>query len=114
MFSSLKPITMYGQGGVNPPKVTMMLEELGLSYEFSPISMGQVKSPEYIAINPNGRLPAIHDPNTDLTLWESSAILEYLIEVYDKDHKFSFEAGSKEAFHVKQWLFFQASGQGPY
>jgi len=59
-------------------------------------------------------MPAIHDPNRDLTLWESGAIIEYLIEVYDKKQKLSFPAGSNEAYLAKQWLYFQVSGQGPY
>jgi glutathione S-transferase len=49
-----------------------------------------------------------------LLKWESGAIIEYIIEKYDKDHKFSFKAGTDEAYYAKQWLFFQVSGQGPY
>ena len=54
-------------------------------------------------------MPAIVDPNTDLTLWESGAIIEYLVEKYDKDNKVSFPAGSKEAYLAKQWLYFQGT-----
>ncbi|KAJ4295936.1 glutathione S- transferase, nitrogen catabolite repression regulator [Collariella sp. IMI 366227] len=112
--SDLKPIKLYGQLGPNPPKVAILLEELNLPHEAEAIAFQDVKKPEFLAINPNGRVPAIYDPNTDLTLWESGAILEYLIERYDTDQKFSFAPGSNEAFLAKQWLFFQVSGQGPY
>lgn len=61
-----------------------------------------------------GRLPAIYDPNTDLTLWESGAIIQYLVDRYDQEHKLSFPSGSNEAWSASQWLFFQVSGQGPY
>lgn len=49
-----------------------------------------------------------------MTLWESGAIIEYLVDKYDKDQKISFAPGSAEAYLAKQWIFFQASGQGPY
>ncbi|KUJ06634.1 glutathione S-transferase Ure2-like protein [Mollisia scopiformis] len=114
MSSEIKPITVWGKGGPNPPKVAILLGELGLPVEFIIVPLSKVKEPEFLAINPNGRIPAIHDPNTDLTLWESGAIIEYLIERYDTEHKFSFPAGTPEAYHAKQWLFFAASGQGPY
>lgn len=114
MSTPIKPIKVWGQGGPNPPKVAILLEELGVPYEIIPISFTDIKEPDYLAINPNGRLPAIHDPNFDLRLWESGAIIEYLIERYDPDHRFSFPAGTPEAYHAKQWLFFQVSGQGPY
>lgn len=52
--------------------------------------------------------------NTDLTLWESGAIIEYLIEKYDTENKLSFPSGSTLTYLAKQWLFFQVSGQGPY
>lgn len=63
--------------------------------------------------NINGRLPSIKDPNTSLTLWESGAILEYLIERYDTKHLLSFPAGSNESYLARQWLYFQTSGHGP-
>ena len=114
MSSQIKPIKVYGQGGPNPPKVALILNELNLPYEIEPVDFKDVKQPAYLAINPNGRLPSIHDPNTNLTLWESGAIVEYLIERYDTAHKLSFPAGSNEAQHARQWLYFQVSGQGPY
>lgn len=48
-----------------------------------------------------------------MQLWESGAIIEYLIDQYDTSHKLSFDS-SPEKFHTQQWLFFQTSGQGPY
>ena len=114
MSSQLEPLTVWGQGGPNPPKVSIVLEELGVPYEEIPVPLSDVKKPEYVAINPNGRLPAIHDPNTGITLWESGAIVEYLIERYDTSHRLSFARGTPESYHAKQWLYFQATGQGPY
>lgn len=114
MSSSLKPITVYGKAGPNPPKVIMILEELGLPYEINAVPFSEVKGAAYLAVNPNGRLPAIHDPNRDLTLWESGAIIEYLVETYDKENKISFPKGSNESFLTKQWLYYQTTGQGPY
>lgn len=114
MSTNIKPIKVYGEGSANPPKVVIILEELGLPYDNIDVPYSEIKKPEYLKINPNGRIPSIYDPNTDLTLWESGAIIEYLVEKYDKDHKLSYPAGSNEAFQTKQWLFFQATGQGPY
>lgn len=114
MPSQLQPIKLWGQSGPNPPKVSIILEELGIPYEVTPVVGSEVKRPEYIAINPNGRVPAIHDPNTCITLWESGAILEYLIEAYDKKHQLSFAPGTPESYHAKQWLYFSSTGQGPY
>ena len=114
MSSNVKPIKVYGKGGPNPPKVAMILEELGIPHEIIDTQIADTKSPEYLTINPNGRLPSIHDPNTDLTLWESGAIVLYLVDRYDTDHKLSFKSGTDEAYLAQQWLFFQASGQGPY
>jgi glutathione S-transferase len=114
MSSQIKPIKVWGQGGPNPPKVGIILEELGLPYEVIPVPLSDIKKPEYVAINPNGRLPAIHDPNAGITLWESGAIIEYLIELYDTKHRLSFAPGTPESYHAKQWLYFQTTGQGPY
>lgn len=75
--------------------------------------MGDLKKDPYEKICVNGRVPAIEDPNTGVTLWESGAIIEYLAETYDTKHALSF-GSSPEKYYVKQWLHFQMSGQGPY
>jgi glutathione S-transferase len=112
---SLKPITLWGHdSGPNAWKVAMILEELNVPYDFKMISFPDMKKEQYEKINPNGRVPAIEDPNTDITLWESGAIIEYLVETYDKNNKISFPSGSKDYYEAKQWLYYQASGQGPY
>ncbi len=56
---------------------------------------------------------AIENPNTDLTLWESGAIITYLIEQYDKENVLTYSK-LKEKHLLNQWLHFQMSGQGPY
>ncbi|KAI0490131.1 thioredoxin-like protein [Xylaria cf. heliscus] len=112
--TSLKPITVWGHTiGPNPLKVRMVLEELGLPYDFKLIEFEEMKQEAFLKVNPNGRVPAIHDPNTDLTLWESGPIVEYLVEQYDKDHKISYDS-FPEKHHIKQWIAYQISGQGPY
>ncbi|RKK86483.1 hypothetical protein BFJ68_g17139 [Fusarium oxysporum] len=111
-MSDIKPITVYVHGkGPNPKKVTILLEELGVPYKA--IEIVNPKDESFTKINPNGRLPAIEDPNTGLTLWESGAILEYLVEKYDTKHKLSFDT-EPERWYLKQYLHFQMSGQGPY
>lgn len=58
-------------------------------------------------------LAAIIDPNTDITLFESGAIVSYLITTYDNSNSLTYTS-SPEKFHLEQWAYFQASGQGPY
>ncbi|KAL1999627.1 hypothetical protein VTN02DRAFT_4261 [Thermoascus thermophilus] len=114
-MASLKPITLWGHvTGPNPWKVAMVLEELQVPYEIKNIEFPEMKQPPYEKININGRVPAIEDPNTGITLWESGAIIEYLVETYDKEKNISFTAGTSDYFHAKQWLHYQMSGQGPY
>ncbi|KAI9044487.1 glutathione S-transferase family protein [Aspergillus affinis] len=111
----MKPIKVYGGSfGPNPFKVCVVLGELNIPYDPERIDFSKLKTPQYEAINPNGRLPAIFDPNTGITLWESGAIIEYLIENYDQDHRLGFRVDSEEAHHARQWLYFQTTGQGPY
>ncbi|EQB47764.1 hypothetical protein CGLO_13072 [Colletotrichum gloeosporioides Cg-14] len=113
-MAEMKKIKVFGVHGPNAGKVIVLCEELGIPYETEAIPLNDVKNPKYVAINPNGRLPSIQDPNTDLTLWESGAIIEYLTDTYDKAHKLSFEPGTAAAYHARQWLFYQTTGQGPY
>ncbi|KAJ5968144.1 hypothetical protein N7501_004392 [Penicillium viridicatum] len=115
---STKPLTLWtlkGHAGTpNPWKVLMILEELKLPYEPKLVDATDLKKEPYESINPNGRVPALEDPNTGIIIWESGAILEYLVDTYDKEHTISFPAGSKEYYESKQWLHYQMSGQGPY
>ncbi|OBT97662.1 glutathione S- transferase, nitrogen catabolite repression regulator [Pseudogymnoascus verrucosus] len=112
---SLKPITLWGHdSGSNAWKVAMVLEELSVPYTVKMIDFPDMKKEAYESINPNGRVPSIEDPNTGITLWESGAIIEYLVETYDKQNNFNFALGSKEYYEAKQWLYYQVSGQGPY
>ncbi|KAJ9491587.1 hypothetical protein VN97_g1656 [Penicillium thymicola] len=117
MSSTLKTIQLYGSlVGPNPLKTAIVLALLELPYEVVQVPFSKVKEPEYEAINPNGRLPSIHDPNTNLTIWESGAIIEYLIERYDTNEprKLSFAPRSAEAELARSFLHLQATGQGPY
>lgn len=114
-MASLKPITLYTHAsGPNPWKVVMIFNELNLPYESKFMEFPDMKKEPFESININGRVPAIQDPNTGITIWESGAILEYLVETYDKDNKISFQSGTPDYFYAKQWLHFQMSGQGPY
>lgn len=110
----VKPINVYViPPGPNPWKVIIILEELGIPYELKMLGYAEVKSEPFVSINPNGRVPAIEDPNTGITIWESGAIVEYLVDQYDKEEKISYSS-FPEKYHLKQWLHFQMSGQGPY
>ncbi|KAI4235908.1 MAG: hypothetical protein LQ349_002865 [Xanthoria aureola] len=109
-----KPIEVWmSPPGPNPWKVIIVLEELGIPYEIKSIRFEDIKKSPFIDVNPNGRAPAIIDPNTNLTLWESGAIILYLIEQYDSQKKLTFES-LREKNLLNQWLMFQMSGQGPY
>ncbi|KAK3171625.1 hypothetical protein OEA41_003709 [Lepraria neglecta] len=99
--------------GPNPPKVAIVLEELGVPYETQLMDFPDMKQEPFTSINPNGRVPAIEDPNTGITLWESSAIVDYLLGTYDKSNSLQYTSGP-EKFLQKSWMAFQISGQGPY
>ncbi|KAM0563022.1 hypothetical protein ACHAPJ_001866 [Fusarium lateritium] len=110
----MQSITLYShQYGPNTWNVALICEELSLPYETVFVDFAAVKQEPFILLNPNGRLPVIKDPNIGIVLWESGAIVQYLIEQYDKNHILSH---SKFPFnhHLQQWLFFQVSGQAPY
>jgi GSH-dependent disulfide-bond oxidoreductase len=95
----------------NPMKVALFLEESGLPYEVVPIDMrkGDQFKPEFLAINPNAKTPAILDG--DIRVFDSNAILLYLAE---KTGRFLPEAGLSNRGELLSWLMFIASGIGPY
>lgn len=93
-------------------EVAYLLEALGLTYEskFLEFDKEEQKGDEHTSLNPNGRIPTIIDhTNNDYSLWESDAILLYLVDRFDKDGKFM----PQDRYKALNLLFFQASGQGP-
>ena len=109
-------IDLYYWTTPNGHKVTIFLEEAGLPYAVKPvnISKGEQFAPEFLAISPNNRIPAIvdHDPpdgGTPLPLFESGAILLYLA---GKTGTF-YPADLRGRCEVAQWLFWQMGGLGP-
>ena len=108
-------IQLYSFPTPNGVKASIALEELGLPYEVHRVTLADsdVKSPEYLSLNPNNKIPAIIDPNgpdgKPLGLWESGAILIYLAE---KTGKLLGQTASDKA-HIIQWLMFQMGGVGP-
>lgn len=111
----MQPVTLYShQLGPNPWKVAIVLSALDIPYKTTFVDFTAIKQPSYTALNPNGRLPALTDPNTNLTLWESGAIIQYLIDTYDDDTQRLSYASFPERHLAQQWLHFQVSGQGPY
>lgn len=108
-------IQLYSFPTPNGVKASIMLEETGLDYEPHRVTLADadVKSSEFLSLNPNNKIPAIIDPNgpdgTALGLFESGAILLYLA---DKTGQFA-GANATERAHVTQWLMFQMGGVGP-
>ncbi|MDB5265391.1 MAG: gst7 [Parcubacteria group bacterium] len=95
-------------------KVPILLEELGIEYELIPIdiSKGEQKTPEYLVLNLNSKIPTLVDEDAQggpLTIFESGAILEYLAE---KSGKF-LPKDAREKYEVMEWLMFQMAGVGP-
>jgi glutathione S-transferase len=118
MASSEPTIHLYTAQTPNGIKVSMLLEELGLKYETTAISLAKntQKEPWFLEINPNGRIPAMTDTFTDGTpirLFESGSILQYLVDRYDTEHKVSYPRGTKEYYEVNNWLHWQMGGLGP-
>ena len=105
---------VYAFATPNSIKVPIALEELGLQYEIHGVNVrkGEQKSPDFLALNPNAKVPVLVDPEADggeLVLTESAAILIYLAE---KTGKLLPAAGVTRA-RVFEQLFFHASGLGP-
>lgn len=105
-------IDLYTAATPNGHKVSIALEELGLPYQLHVLSFDQQqqKAPEFLQINPNGRIPAIVDrDNDDFAVFESGAILHYLAEKTGK----LLPVDAKGRSVALQWLMFQMGGVGP-
>jgi GSH-dependent disulfide-bond oxidoreductase len=108
-------LQLYSLPTPNGVKVSIMLEEIGLPYEAHLVdfSKNDQQTLEFLSLNPNGKVPAIIDPNgpggKPLPLFESGAILQYLAE---KTRKF-LPIDAARRWQTIQWLHFQMGGIGP-
>jgi GSH-dependent disulfide-bond oxidoreductase len=108
-------LQLYSLPTPNGAKVSIMLEEIGLAYEPHTVNIGKNESwtPEFLSLNPNGKIPAIIDPNgpggKPFGLFESGAILMYLAKKTGK----LLPADEVLSWETIQWVFFQMSFIGP-
>ena len=108
-------IELYTWGTPNGRKASIMLEEVGLPYNVHRIDIGKDDQfkPEYVALNPYSKIPAIIDPDgpdgEPLRLFESGAILVYLAEKTGK----LLPAAPRRKYITLQWLMFQMGAVGP-
>ncbi len=115
MTTQTLPIDLYYAATPNGRKITIMLEELGLPYAIYPINIGRGEqfTPEFLAISPNNKIPAIVDPEgpegKPVSIFESGAILKYLAEKFGK----FYGTTALERIKIDEWLFWQVGGFGP-
>ena len=108
-------LQLYSLPTPNGVKVSIMLEEIGLPYEVHLVDFNKddQKTPEFLSLNPNGKIPAILDPDgpggKPLGLFESGAILQYLAEKTAK----LLPADAARRYQTIQWVHFQMGGIGP-
>src|SRR3954470_15067065 len=108
-------LQLYSLPTPNGVKVSIMLEEIGLPYEVHLVDFNKddQKTPEFLSLNPNGKIPAILDPDgpggKPLALFESGAILQYLAEKTGK----LLPADATRRWQAIQWVHFQMGGIGP-
>ena len=109
-------ITLYGWNTSNGRKISIALEEMGLDYRYAPVDItrGEQHTPAFRNLNPNGKIPAIHDSDgpdgEEITLFESGAILIYLAQKADS---VLYPDEPRRQYDVLQWLMFQMGGIGP-
>ncbi|MEW6257719.1 MAG: glutathione S-transferase N-terminal domain-containing protein [Pseudomonadota bacterium] len=115
MAEDLKPIELHYWPTPNGWKITIMLEECGLPYTIKLVNIGKGDQfkPEFLAISPNNKMPAIVDPDgpggAPISVFESGAILQYLGR---KTGQF-YPSDERKRVEVDEWLFWQMAGLGP-
>jgi len=104
-------ITLYTWTTPNGRKISIMLEECALPYTVKAVDLGRGEqfAADFVALNPNAKIPAIVDDDGPLTVFESGAILVYLAEKCGC----LLPAAGPERYAVLQWLMFQMGGVGP-
>lgn len=115
MDQTQKPIELHYWPTPNGWKVSILLEELGVPYDvhYVNIGAGEQFKPEFLAIAPNNRMPAIVDPDgpggQPISVFESGAILQYLARKFDR----FYPSDERARVAVEEWLFWQVGGLGP-
>ncbi|WP_340108436.1 glutathione S-transferase N-terminal domain-containing protein [Pikeienuella sp. HZG-20] len=110
-----EPIALYYWPTPNGWKISILLEELNLPYETHYINIGKGEqfAPEFLAIAPNNRMPAIVDPDgpdgKPVSIFESAAIMMYLA----RKHGAFYGETERERIEIEQWLMWQMGGVGP-
>lgn len=110
-----RPIQLYYWPTPNGWKISIMLEECGVPYEVIPVNIGRGDQfkPDFLALSPNNKMPAILDPEgpdgQPISIFESGAILQYL----GRKTGLFYPADERGRVEVDQWLFWQMSGLGP-
>ena len=107
-----KDIHLYTASTMNGWKPVIFLEEAGVDYDLTPIDFSKLeqKAPDYLQLNPSGKIPTIVDRSNDnFVVFESGAILWYLAEKYGK----FLPTDPKEKSRTLQWVMFQMGGIGP-
>ena len=109
-FNDLKYYTFGTPNGLKP---AIVLEELGLKYEAITVDISKNTQKEdwFLAINPNGRIPALKDG--EMRVFESGAIMMYLADYYDKSEAITYKHGTPLYYEMLSWLMFQMGGIGP-
>jgi GST-like protein len=115
MTTQTQPIELYSLPTPNGQKVAIMLEELAVPYTYHRIDIGKGDQfkPEFLAISPNNKIPAIIDPEgpggEPISIFESGAILKYLGLKFGQ----FYPADARAQVKVDEWLFWQVGGFGP-
>lgn len=115
MTTQTTPIDVYSLPTPNGQKVHIMLEELGVPYTYHQINIGKGDQfkPEFLAISPNNKIPAIVDPEgpdgQPISIFESGAILKYLGLKFGQ----LYPTDPRKQVQVDEWLFWQVGGFGP-
>lgn len=105
-------IDLYTWSTPNGRKISIALEEMGLSYTTHPVNIGKDEqfSADFLKISPNNKIPAIIDRDTGQSVFESGAILMYLGEKTGK----LYPAEAKARIRIHEWLMWQMSAVGPF
>ena len=95
--------------------MSILLELLGLKYDIQKLDFSKAEQKEewFVKLNPNGRIPTLVDSSTNTTISETAAILQYLVDTYDKENKFSYKVGTPLYYKQLELLYFQMAGVGP-